>query len=142
MHTHQCIDRVNWNREIVKFKYFRVNSDNWFRSTSTYFSNSVSNACNWNEKSRISCTYAPALKDRGHFNHHLYVITSLDFTYIRPYLVLLQFNFDFLTQLFCNLNLDINSMFVRIAFSWWFHEGVTIVKSGPENKYTLLLQVK
>ena len=41
--------------------------------------------------------------EKGHSNN----LTSLDLNHVRPYLVLLQFNFNFMTyQGICNLNID------------------------------------
>ena len=43
-------------------------------------------------------------------------LTSLDFNYFRPYLVLLQFNFNFMTKGICNLNLDKRFYTCMVAF--------------------------
>ena len=46
----------------------------------------------------------------SHTTYNFNIETSLDFNYVRPCLVLLQFNFNFMTRVFCNLNIDISSM--------------------------------
>ena len=45
--------------------------------------------------------------------------TSLDFKYVWHCLVMLQFYFNFLIDGFRNLNLDINSMFVKKVLGYY-----------------------